>query len=468
MTALKRKALITQTGGPTPVANQTFAGIVETCFANGIQPYVADGGWVGLAKANFIPVTLTGLRLEKVAQRPGFYLPASKDVKVLSEAKYREATALGKGDKTVSAEVIARNLAGFDFVFVNGGNSSAGVLITIREAAQRLGMQTVFRHAMKTIDNDLLVTDGTPNRNLNDHTPGFGSAAKGIIENTYAFDFDCGTSGTVFVSIAMGRDSGWLAASAALARESTEDGPHLIYLPERRFSLEQFRDDVASVVARQHYAHIIVSEGVWTDEVEGKRVRLVDTAVNAFGLTGKAQQDVRMGVINASACAPLLQAFLALQLQKIHPEVRTATLGYYVRSYPFPSSVDSEEARQIGRISVKEAMEHGSGTLAMQRDRLGDITYVNFPLEYVSLDWISTVPNLFINHAGNNVNSGLLQYLKPIVGPLRHSPYSPGLVSQGLPSSMHQPVDMTNPFLRPFDLGTHMERVSRFVRSMVD
>ena len=38
------------------------------------------------------------------------------------------------------------------------------------------------------------------------------------------------------IGIIMGRHAGFLAAAASLARKYPEDGPHLVYLPERSFS----------------------------------------------------------------------------------------------------------------------------------------------------------------------------------------------------------------------------------------
>ena len=38
----------------------------------------------------------------------------------------------------------------------------------------------------------------------------------------------------------MGRHAGFLTAASALARKYPDDGPHLIYLPERTFDVDKF------------------------------------------------------------------------------------------------------------------------------------------------------------------------------------------------------------------------------------
>ena len=43
----------------------------------------------------------------------------------------------------------------------------------------------------------------------------------------------------VYVAVVMGRHAGFLTAASALAQKFADDGPHLIYLPERAFVLEQ-------------------------------------------------------------------------------------------------------------------------------------------------------------------------------------------------------------------------------------
>ena len=85
------------------------------------------------------------------------------------------------------------------------------------------GGDVSFIGVPKTVDNDLVCID---------HTPGFGSAAKyiattikEIAADTAVYDMD-----SIVVVEVMGRNAGWLALSAGLARNSRENVLQ-IYIP---------------------------------------------------------------------------------------------------------------------------------------------------------------------------------------------------------------------------------------------
>ena len=101
----------------------------------------------------------------------------------------------------------------------------------------------------KTIDNDLTITD---------HTPGFGSAAKYVATTMQEITRDSSVYDLRSVTLVeiMGRDTGWLTASSALIRANGDVAPHLIYLPESKFSVKQFLDDVRKVQENQATLHI--------------------------------------------------------------------------------------------------------------------------------------------------------------------------------------------------------------------
>ncbi|MCK7483375.1 MAG: 6-phosphofructokinase [Candidatus Moduliflexus flocculans] len=101
----------------------------------------------------------------------------------------------------------------------------------------------------KTVDNDLMVTD---------HCPGYGSAAK-FIANTALqtwLDVNVYTREEVFVLETMGRDAGWLAASACLS--GIVD---LAVLPEEVFDKEIFLDEVRKSIKEKNKCYVVVSEG---------------------------------------------------------------------------------------------------------------------------------------------------------------------------------------------------------------
>src|SRR5205823_11215111 len=108
-------------------------------------------------------------------------------------------------------------------------------------------------HIPKTIDNDLMV---------NDHTPGFPSAARFVACAFAGLNLDVEALRGVYVAVVMGRHAGFLTAASALARKYPDDGPHLIYVPERTFSVDKFLSDVKATVERHGRCVVAVSEGI--------------------------------------------------------------------------------------------------------------------------------------------------------------------------------------------------------------
>ena len=58
----------------------------------------------------------------------------------------------------------------------------------------------------------------------------------------------------------MGRDAGWLAASAALARRDEMDAPHLICVPEIPIDEDKFASMIEDAYSRYGFAVAVVSE----------------------------------------------------------------------------------------------------------------------------------------------------------------------------------------------------------------
>src|SRR6185369_16868557 len=108
-------------------------------------------------------------------------------------------------------------------------------------------------HVPKTIDNDLRVTD---------HCPGYPSAARFVALALMGDNQDNRSLPGVKIDVIMGRHAGWLTAASALARQHPEDGPHLVYCPERVFTMEAFLADVARVHKELGRCVVAVSEGI--------------------------------------------------------------------------------------------------------------------------------------------------------------------------------------------------------------
>ncbi|MFX8242796.1 6-phosphofructokinase, partial [Acinetobacter baumannii] len=90
-------------------------------------------------------------------------------------------------------------------------------------------------------------------------TPGYASAARFVAQAFAGANLDNAALPGVYVGVVMGRHAGFLTAAAALGKKFDDDGPHLIYLPERAFDTEQFLRDVKATHERYGRCVIAVS-----------------------------------------------------------------------------------------------------------------------------------------------------------------------------------------------------------------
>jgi len=130
--------------------------------------------------------------------------------------------------------------------------------------------------APKTIDNDL---------NLTDHSPGFGSAAKYIATTISELSCDISAYDIPAVTIVeiMGRNAGWLTASAALSRVNGGAGADLIYLCEKDFDNSRFISDVKDKLAQKAGVLVAVSEGIKDSSGAYVSDQISSGAVDNFG-----------------------------------------------------------------------------------------------------------------------------------------------------------------------------------------
>jgi 6-phosphofructokinase 1 len=151
----------------------------------------------------------------------------------------------------------------------------------------------------------------------------------------------------VLVAVVMGRHAGFLTAAGAVARKYVDDGPHLIYLPERTFSQEQYLADVDRVYKEFGRCVIAVSEGI--QDASGTPVLLSLKEGREHDAHGNVQ-------LSGTGMLGDLLANLARDNLKIK-RVRADTFGYLQRSYMgVVSDRDAHEARELGEIAVQYAM----------------------------------------------------------------------------------------------------------------
>ena len=333
----KGNMLIGQSGGPTVVINQSLVGaILQARQSKEIGAiYGALHGMKGILEEDFIDLRKENLsELERIANTP--------------------ASALGSARKKPTDEECAKVFEilkkyNIRYYFYIGGNDSAESTHIINEQAKKVGYDLRCYHIPKTIDNDL---------KENDHTPGFGSAAKFVACAIMGDNLDCRALPGVKVDVIMGRHAGFLTAAAALARVYPDDGPHLVYLPERPFSMDKFAADVEAVYKKLGRCVIAVSEGI-ADE-------------NGTAIAAKFSKEVDShGNVQLSGTGALGD-LLATEIKKrtTITRVRADTFGYLQRSFPgIASEVDAKEARMVGMLAVKEALKgkEPSGSIAIRR-----------------------------------------------------------------------------------------------------
>lgn len=380
------KILVAQGGGPTAVINQSLAGVVLEARRFGAieRVYGARHGVRGIVNEDLLDLTQeSALHLERVACTPAAALGSTRDKPDLQYCQdiFKVLKAHGIGQ-----------------FFYIGGNDSSDTVRIVSEEARRGGYPLRCIHIPKTIDNDLMA---------NDHTPGFPSAARFVVQSFAGANLDNAALPGVYVGVVMGRHAGFLTAAAALARTYPDDGPHLVYLPERAFALESFLADVKAVHDRLGRCVIAVSEGI--HDATGTPI--------ATQLSRQVERDAHGNVqlSGTGALADLLCGEIKAKL-KIK-RVRGDTFGYLQRSFlGCVSDVDQREAREVGEKAVHYAMWSGrDGSVAIQRTGDYATAYDLVPLERVAAK-TRVMDDAFISSGGTDVTDAFRAYLRPLLG----------------------------------------------------
>jgi len=376
--------LVAQGGGPTAVINQSLAGVVVESrkFPQIGHVYGALQGVQGIVNEKLIDLTeTTEHNLEAVAQTPGAALLSTRDK---PDKEY-----CGKILKVLWKHCVR-------YFFYIGGNDSAETCLIIKKQAAKARHKLRVVHIPKTIDNDLLVTD---------HCPGYGSAARFVALAFAGANLDNQALPGVYIGVVMGRDAGFLTAASCLARTYPDDGPHLIYLPERTFDEARFVADVKTVLARHKRCVVAVAEGI--KDAKGNRIGADWEHVDKFG------NPLLSGALVAKRLTD------ALERDKSIERIRADVFGYLQRSLPgCVSEVDRFEAREVAEKAVQYAIRHDlDGSVAIRR--IGDyaVEYALKSLESVAKK-TRHMEDEYIAASGTDVTEAFRAYVKPLAGPL--------------------------------------------------
>lgn len=387
---MKRNAIIGQFGGPTSVINSSLCGLIqEGLKSEKIESVLGMRyGIIGFMKDEIVDL-------------------GKEDHRVIETLRQTPSSALGSCRYILKQEdfpLIITQLKKYNirYFFLIGGNGSMETIRQIEKYCKKNNYELKGIGIPKTVDNDLCGTD---------HAPGFASAARYVclsVQQAGRLARDMQSVDKYVILQTVGRNTGWLAASAALAKKSESDAPHLIYMPERPLSKERFIADVKGCIQKYGWVSIICGEGIlWEDKSFVASLQIQDDF-----------PDIEFGAMGGGSAA--------LNLHKlIHQETNyrgefQITESLSMCAIDRASKVDLEEAYACGVKAIKLAEEGASGIM-VSIHRVSSFPY-KVKLKTVSLDEVAVhikpMDDKYINALGNFVTNEYIEYIKPLVGEL--------------------------------------------------
>ena len=397
-----KNCIIAQSGGPTVAINASLAGVME---ANKRDKYFDNiygsvNGILGILDGKVVNLT----DIEK--STPGFVEKLK-----LTPAMYLGSCRFKLPEPSEEEGIYDRIFAYFeekeiDTFFYIGGNDSMDTILRLSQHARRIRSSVKFIGIPKTIDNDLCGTD---------HTPGFGSAAKYIATSILEMAHDTMIYPVKSVTIIeiMGRDAGWLTASSVLARNEYSLAPHLIYLPERPFSIEGFLADVEAQLEQRNNVMVAVSEGI--RDKDGNYISASEAAADGFGHS------------QLSGTGKVLEQIIS---DRLKIKARSVEVNILQRCAAHLSSLtDLDESAAQGAKAHALAQEGHSGIMVTIK-RISDKPYT-IEAGYAKIDKVAnqvkSVPDKWISAAGNDVTKEMVEYLSPLIQGEPEVEYKDGL-----------------------------------------
>lgn len=391
---MAKNVIVAQSGGPSPVINNSLRGIIEMCRQFPGVFGTIYGGWHGIE--GVLKEELLNLSVQENEEIS--LLRNTPAAGSIGTCRYKLLEQMEEDFSRILDVFRAHNIG---FFFYIGGNDSQHTAYKVSQLAHEKGIELISTGVPKTIDNDL----GDDEFKLIDHTPGYGSVARYwsyIVQNANEENRGSAPADPVLVLQAMGRKIGYIPAASRLA-DPTRDTPLLIYLPESDVLLEQMADHVNEQLKVHKRCLVVVSEGFDVGEIGDVR--------DAFGHTsfGSTKTTVYQMVIN----------YLNQNRIKARGTARGQVMGTDQRSSAIYASVtDLEEAYKVGQKAVEIAMKEGNGwmaTLLREPGPVYSVKYDKVPLERVALSE-RKFPKEWISHNGVDVTDKFLEYARPLIG----------------------------------------------------
>ena len=389
-----KNVLVAQSGGPTPVINNSLRAIVETCqqFPNDFgSVYAGNHGIEGILKEELID--MSAQPEDEIA-----LLRTTPAAGSIGTCRYKL-----KEHQKVDFERVVEVFKAHDvgYFFYIGGNDSMDTANKVAKLAQEKGLDLIGTGVPKTIDNDV----GDSEFKLIDHTPGFGSVARYWalnIQNANEENRGSSPADPVMVIQVMGRKIGYIPAAARLADPGREM-PLQIFMKESNISLDQLTDKVNDNVRKFGRSIVVVSEGFPIGDIGETR--------DSFGHTQFSASKITVG-------QKLVNHLNEVGI-KSRGTARVNVSGTDQRhNMIYASGVDLEEAYRVGQKAVMIAKDEGSGFMATILRKPGSIYRVDY--DKVPLDKVANsereFPEQWITKDRSDVTDEFIEYARPLIG----------------------------------------------------
>ncbi|MEN6405582.1 MAG: 6-phosphofructokinase [Thermoguttaceae bacterium] len=387
---LRGNAILGQSGGPTSVINASLCGIIQECLK---QKAIGKTLGMRFGIEGFMQGEVLDLGRESAAVIEGLRTTPSS---ALGSCRHK----LKDADFPKVLEMLKKH--DVRYYFLIGGNDTMDTIHRVEGYCRQQGYELIGVGVPKTVDNDLCGTD---------HTPGFGSAARYVamsVQQAGLLARDMKRVDQYVIFQTVGRSAGWLPASAALAKRSEDDAPHIILLPERAFDRDKFLATVRRCHERYGWCSIVCGEGVCYAD---------GTPISASQTKDKFA-NVEFGAMGGTSAAMMLHRMIRDEFGWRGEFQVCESLQMCAADRTCPGDV--EEAYACGRRAVELAVAGTSGVMvSIVRESTDPYRWSlgTAPLAEVALG-AKPMPDEYIGDERLFVTQACVDYLKPLVGPL--------------------------------------------------
>jgi len=389
-----RNVVVAQSGGPSPVINNSLRGVVEACRQFPSVFGRVFGAWHGIE--GVLREELIDLSTQPAEEIS--LLRTTPGAGAIGTCRYKMKSSWTEDFERAVDVFKAHNVGYFFYI---GGNDSMDTAHKMAALAQARGLDLVATGVPKTIDNDI----GDSEFQLIDHTPGCGSVARywmSLVQQADEENRGSSPSDPVLVLQAMGRKIGFIAASARLA-DPDRRMPLQIYLAESGLGLADLAERVNAELSRSGRAIVVVNEGM--------NVGSIGESKDSFGHTQFSSSQMTV--------AQIVTNYLNQVGLSVPGSARCQVPGTDQRtSMAFASTVDLDEAYAVGQKAVQIAVEVGGGymsTLQRQPGSLYSVSYGKVALDVVA-NSERKFPSNWLSKDRTDVTDDFVRYAKPLVG----------------------------------------------------